>query len=440
MRGVLVVALVAGCGADRFGAYLEIHSDVGFDHLELFFGGAFQQRKSCGSASLANPPAVVATAAWTPATSMTAANQDPARVTMWRRQYHADTDSKDFPAGTTSYTVRLPTLEDDADFTDTLGSELFVFATATHLGQIRHEYAEVKNIVAPKDFVNEYDIPLGAIESDHEVEQWGAPGDFACIRNTYDVPGAQATSFIVREWDHDCDGVPTQLCPAGSEQVIDCDPETYCVPGANELCPVPEGCSMAAINPTTSGEMVCQLGTCSNPGGQRTCEITTTAGGLPTCIGQDMCDVPLAQCDRRFASCAAIDANPDILCTIPAMTTNNQHFMCDTTTEVVVALPLTGGNCPLVAEVIPRGNALAEVAFDVTSMGGSQCQLSLSPMAVHGFNTAGFLPTTRLLLSFGPETTMLVDVAASQMCGDTPMCAMGSGDAFAGTAHTCLGP
>ena len=448
MRALAVVAVLAACGPDRFGAYLEIHSDVGFDHVELFFGGAFQQRRSCGSASLANPPPIVATATWSPRTSTTSAMQDPSRVTMWRRQYHADTDSKDFPAGTTSYTVRLPTLEDDADFTDTLGSELFVYTTGTKNGQTVHEYAQVQGVQAPPDLVNEYDIPLTAIEQDHEIEVWGAPGDFSCIRNTFVVPGDQATTFIVREWDHDCDGLPTQLCPATSAHVVDCDPESYCVPDAQHDCAVVGACMAPAMVADATGEMVCNFGTCSNAGGQRSCNAAT--GTVGTCVSEAMCQVELTQCDRRLDQCAPIDAAPDVRRAIPAMAMGNDHSPRDTTAPLTVALQgidLAAG-CPTLAVLgeVPRGNALPELTFAVET-GTTSCNLVLTPGAVHGFHDLGFLPTTRLLLQFGTsESTMLVDVAGSLDCGNPATCTVqpgngsgsGSGDPFSGSVHSCL--
>jgi hypothetical protein len=444
----VVVAILAGCGADRYGAYLQIRSDTGFDHVELFFGGKFLQRKSCQMASLSNPPPVIATAAW-PAQG--ARPQDPSRVTMWRRQYHADTDSVDFVAGTKEYDVRIPTLEDDADFTDSVGSELFVYTTAHANGGVTHEYAELQNIEAPTDFVNVYPVHVATLERDHEIEQWGTPGDMGCLRSTLATDTtAQDTTFIVREWDHDCDGIQTKLCPASPSTVVDCDPESFCVPSPTDDCPVAGACMQTAIPVASASEQVCSFATCSNPGGHRLCGPALATGF--ECISADMCDVDPTRCDRRLDVCAFIDPPvADYRCDIPVSgDATSGRFLCDTTATLSVPLmpTLADGVCPSIKTIVPKGSSQPEIGFGIAidSLNPQVCNLILKPSAIDPFHALGFLPTLRLLLELpGATSTMLLEVNGSKACGDTPACSVGSGsgsgsDPFLGMPHSCTPP
>ena len=419
MRWALVCVAAAACGGDRFGAYLDVHAPAGFDRLEFFFGGSFPSRRCMNMASMfAIPPS--STAAWTRPLA-----QDPRLDATFRREL-AGNDVQMVRAGTTSFTYYVPPGDGDPDvaYPSGFGKVLVIVASS---GNALVGIARLDGFATNDGEVDRYRIDLQPPPS-HGLEMWGIGDGPSCLRWT----AADGTStFITREWDRDCDGLASKLCDYDGSGTVweDCDPLTYCDPANEQTCITNNGCYVPLM-PTVSDPMLCTLGVCANPkGGMPAC----TAPLQPMfCLGGDMCSQK-THCDRRLSDCAMIDSTPDLACKVPV---DDKGNVCGMTTAIPL-FPLAAVGC--------AGSAFAEqrqftdpapairfsIAVDAVM---TDCSLILTAAPT------GFLPTTRVLASFGnlsgttEASTLLIELAPDKVgcASPEPQCTP-----MTATAHAC---
>jgi hypothetical protein len=207
---------VMACETPRYGAYLDITSDVEIDEVELYFGKPVDSSGPGGADSFATP------ALGKQAGTVFGRRFDAADVVTLARTKH-----------TTYY---LPA----TDTNQALGA--YVVVVGLSQGQ-PVGIAEYFDFAVPSDAVHQYTLPLEPY-AQQRVERWGErPGCIAWKR----VRGTSETiAAVVRDTDRDCDAMGVDddcddLCSAGSGTCG--EGETFCA--TTTACAV--GCMRSGV-------------------------------------------------------------------------------------------------------------------------------------------------------------------------------------------------
>jgi hypothetical protein len=293
---------------------------------------------------------------------------------------------------------------------------------------------------------------LKAPDNDTDIEVWGPQGQApACVRYTTGLAaGSGSSTFVVTDWDHDCDGFIDRECTANVGMLApsydDCLPLAYC--GSDTAtgmggctAPGPGSCFVAAEEVTEG----CDVGVCSNnPGPDQLAPITCIPDDLTAdealCVLLDECqcmtpdDCALVGCNLSVDECAAVLSTPDIECQVPVDANN---IMCPPvdgsgsgsgSDDIVLSLDDLEDDSLTEASLFSVASGSSTDINNVNVTFAGPWEITLARRGTS--STAGELTDLRVMLAIPndfstayPGLSIVIDIQPSAAgCGTAPTC------------------
>lgn len=326
--------------SDRYGAYFVVDGKgaVTFDRVEFYFG------KELGGALPTSPRHPLP-------------SDEPAVVA---KRLFVDTDKHSLTEPTGTFTYYLP----DQQSADGLGRYVAVLA---YKGDQLVGIGELFDFeVVTGDAVFRYEIDLVDARQ-QDVELWGRP-TADCLRWTRDRgTGLPRSVAVVRDDDTDCDNFLEGDLPNA-----DCLPRAYC-DGTNAAA-----CDARVPCLTTSGDGVCQVGTCSNADG------ATSSCKATTCVDERACsDCDLAKSPAEVIACLVLDNNIHV---DEPIVVNPDLTLCAEPFDLDIVLPLDCVNPAIlrIEDYMPGDVFTYKIAPATTNT----CRLTITPAMAGAHFTA----------------------------------------------------
>ncbi|HEY4056325.1 MAG TPA: hypothetical protein VGM39_06940 [Kofleriaceae bacterium] len=309
---VLAVALLAACGDDGYGVYLEVRGDangIKFDRLEFVFG-----KPSYVGTNLVPGVPIDATAGQVAM---------PTPGALYHRA-HVDSDDQRLDAIALKFTYFLPHAEED-------NTEISYVLVRAYLADVPVGVADIPYFENRGDEASVHRMQLAPYDAG-AIHTW-PPNHDLCLR--YDRPNKDPSTVVVgRENDADCDGF--------TDDNVDCQPLVYC-DGVNPLeCAVSKPCVAQTPNADTCSFL---QQTCSNlpgaPASPVECGPSFMGLAEAVCLPEVNCHCPTDMPPDEYLECAiaGADSHPAADLLVPI---DNPGHLCTPSSIVKVTLQDAG--------------------------------------------------------------------------------------------------